>query len=76
MFTDRALDRLANYLWFGNLAELEAVLARTLALCRDAVIDADDLLFDGGRLRRRARRRAPPPPRDGAHRARRPRRST
>lgn len=48
--TDRALDRLANYLWFGNLAELEAVLARSIALCRAAVIDADDLLFDGARL--------------------------
>lgn len=48
--TDRALDRLANYLWFGNLAELEAVLARSIALCREAVIDADDLLFDGARL--------------------------
>jgi DNA-binding NtrC family response regulator len=49
-FTDRALERLANYLWFGNLAELEAVLARTIALSRAAVIDADDLLFDGARL--------------------------
>jgi len=49
-FTDRALDRLANYLWFGNLAELEAVLARTIALCREPLIDADDLLFDGTRL--------------------------
>ena len=49
-FTDRALERLANYLWFGNLAELEAVLARTIALSRPALIDADDLLFDGARL--------------------------
>lgn len=49
VFTERALDRLANYLWFGNLAELEAVLARTVALCRDPLIDADDLLFDGVR---------------------------
>jgi signal transduction histidine kinase len=45
--TDRALARLANYLWFGNLAELEAVLARSIALCRETVIDADDLIFDG-----------------------------
>ena len=51
VFTERALDRLANYLWYGNLAELEAVVARTVALCRDSVIDADDVLFDGGRLR-------------------------
>ena len=48
--TERALDRLANYLWFGNLAELEAVLARTVALSSEPVIDADDLLFDGARL--------------------------
>jgi signal transduction histidine kinase len=51
LFTERALERLVNYLWFGNLAELEAVLARTVALSRDAVIDADDLLFDGGLVR-------------------------
>ena len=50
-----ALERLSNYLWFGNLAELEAVLARTVALCRDAVIDADDLLFDGAGARLGAR---------------------
>jgi DNA-binding NtrC family response regulator len=48
--TERALERLANYLWFGNLAELEAVLARTVALAREPLIDADDLLFDGTRL--------------------------
>jgi DNA-binding NtrC family response regulator len=51
VLTDRALNRLSNYLWFGNLAELEAVLARTVALCHDTVIDADDLLFDGARVR-------------------------
>jgi signal transduction histidine kinase len=51
VLTDQALTRLANYLWFGNLAELEAVLARTIALSRETVIDADDLLFDGSRLR-------------------------
>ena len=44
--TERAVARLSNYLWFGNLAELEAVLARSIALCRAAVIDADDLIFD------------------------------
>jgi len=42
----RALDRLSNYLWFGNVAELEAVLARSLALSRTDRIEADDLLFD------------------------------
>ncbi len=44
-YTPAALSRLARYLWFGNVAELEAVLARTLALHRSARIDADDLLF-------------------------------
>jgi signal transduction histidine kinase len=64
VLTDRALDRLANYLWFGNLAELEAVLARTAALCRDTVIDVDDLLFDGARLGP-ARNGAAAAPREG-----------
>ncbi len=64
VLTERALDRLANYLWFGNVAELEAVLARTLALSRDSVIDADDLLFDAGRVPA-GRARAPAAARDG-----------
>lgn len=64
-FTAGALERLGNYLWFGNLAELEAVLARTIALAPQATIDADALLFDSARLE------APPaavasPRRDGA----------
>ena len=50
--TERALERLANYLWFGNISELEAVLARTLALGRQPAIDAEDLAFDGARLPR------------------------
>ncbi len=50
--SERALERLTNYLWFGNVSELEAVLARTLALGRHASIDADDLAFDGARLPR------------------------
>lgn len=48
--TERALERLATYLWFGNVSELEAVLARTLALGRQPLIDAEDLAFDGARL--------------------------
>ncbi|MDX2168067.1 MAG: sigma 54-interacting transcriptional regulator [Deltaproteobacteria bacterium] len=56
--TARALERLTNYLWFGNLAELEAVLARSLALTRATSLDAADLLFDGARPR--------PLPRPGA----------
>lgn len=47
-FTPAALERLANYLWFGNLRELETVLARTMVLRPKAQIDASDLLFDFG----------------------------
>src|SRR5438094_665403 len=36
----------ANYLWFGNLHELETVVARTLVLRRKNVIEAGDLIFD------------------------------
>jgi len=44
-----ALDRLTHYLWFGNLSEMEAVLARTLAAHRKSLIQAEDLLFmEGG----------------------------
>src|SRR5262249_51350438 len=48
--TDRAIDRLPRYLWFGNLAELETVLTRTVALQRGGLIDAEDLLFGYGRI--------------------------
>ena len=41
-----ANERLSNYLWFGNLNEMETVIARTLALQRKGWIDADDLIFD------------------------------
>ena len=45
-FAPQALDRLSKYQWFGNVAELEAVLIRTLSIRRETVIDADDPLFD------------------------------
>lgn len=48
-FTAAALDRLSNYLWFGNLTELEAVLTRTLSIHRLRMVDAKDLLFQSGR---------------------------
>ncbi|HXG53664.1 MAG TPA: histidine kinase dimerization/phospho-acceptor domain-containing protein [candidate division Zixibacteria bacterium] len=38
--------RLVNYLWFGNLTELEMVIARTLAARRKSRIEAADLIFD------------------------------
>ena len=44
-FSARALHRLTHYWWFGNLAELEAVLTRTLVLAGRSTIDAEDLLI-------------------------------
>jgi two-component system response regulator FlrC len=41
-----ANERLSNYLWFGNLNEMETVIARTLALQRKNRIEAADLIFD------------------------------
>jgi DNA-binding NtrC family response regulator len=40
-----ALERLRHYLWFGNVAELEAVLTRTLTLHRPSVVEAEQLVF-------------------------------
>ena len=45
-FSPEARDRLANYLWFGNLSEIETVIARTLAVRRKTTIEAHDLIFD------------------------------
>jgi signal transduction histidine kinase len=41
-----ANERLSNYLWFGNLNEMETVIARTLAQQRKNWIEAVDLNFD------------------------------
>jgi hypothetical protein len=49
-FTQRAMDRLTHYLWFGNLAELETVLTRSVVLSERRALDAEDLLFGYGRL--------------------------
>lgn len=48
MFSAEAVDRLRNYLWFGNLMELETVIARTLILHPKSSIEAEDLIFDFG----------------------------
>ena len=40
-----ALERLTRYLWFGNLAELEAVIGRTLALHRPRIVEPEHLVF-------------------------------
>lgn len=41
-----ANERLSNYLWFGNLNEMETVIARTLASQRKRWIEAADLVFE------------------------------
>ena len=48
IFSADALERLRNYLWFGNLSEMETVIARTLAVHGGGKIDASDLIFDFG----------------------------
>jgi DNA-binding NtrC family response regulator len=45
-FSASALERIQNYLWFGNLTELEMVIARTLAIRRATRLEAADLIFD------------------------------
>ena len=48
-FSAEATRRLSTYLWFGNVNELETVIARTLAFHRKPNIDAGDLIFDFSR---------------------------
>jgi len=40
-----AVERLSNYLWFGNLREMETLMARTLATRRKTLVAANDLIF-------------------------------
>jgi DNA-binding NtrC family response regulator len=54
LISPEANSRLRNYLWFGNLKELETVIARTLALRRKLTISADDLVFEFGETSVRA----------------------
>jgi DNA-binding NtrC family response regulator len=44
-FSPDAIDRICNYLWFGNISEMETVIARTLATQRKGFIEAQDLLL-------------------------------
>jgi DNA-binding NtrC family response regulator len=44
-FSPAAMERLRNYLWFGNLDEMEAVIARTLSVLRKELIDGPDLIL-------------------------------
>ena len=48
-FSADAVHRLSTYLWFGNVSELETVIARTLAFHRKPHIDGGDLIFDFSR---------------------------
>lgn len=48
-FSSGAKRRLSNYLWFGNVHEMETVIARTLAFHRKPHIEEVDLIFDFGR---------------------------
>ena len=58
IFSRDAIDRLQKYLWFGNLGEMDTVMARTLAVHGGGVISADDLVFDfGGHSEAAAKRR-------------------
>lgn len=46
VISDDAKRRLMNYLWFGNVDEMETVIARTLAFHRNSQIGGADLIFD------------------------------
>ena len=45
-FSSEAKQRLSHYLWFGNVNEMETVIARTLVFHYKPQIDAADLIFD------------------------------
>jgi DNA-binding NtrC family response regulator len=45
-FSVEAKQRLSNYLWFGNVGELESVIASTLAFHRKPYIDEADFIFE------------------------------
>lgn len=45
-FTEEAMDRLETYRWPGNIRELKNVIERAVYKSPDAVIDADEIVFD------------------------------
>lgn len=45
-FSAAAVERLSNYLWFGNVGEMETVVARTLTIQRKNRVEASDIVFD------------------------------
>lgn len=44
-FQPAAIERLQHYLWFGNVVELEAVIARTIVVHRPSMVEAEQILF-------------------------------
>lgn len=44
--TDRAVEKLLDHTWPGNLRELQSVLWRAAIECRDGLIDIQDVVFD------------------------------
>ncbi|PLX90170.1 MAG: hypothetical protein C0614_01150 [Desulfuromonas sp.] len=50
--TTQALEKLGSHHWPGNVRELLNVLETTLVMCREDLIDADDLILSGKRLQR------------------------
>lgn len=47
-----AEHKLKRYSWPGNIRELENVIHHTLLICRNAVIEPDDLRLSGLRIER------------------------
>ena len=52
ILSKEAEQRLATYSWPGNIRELENVIHHTLLICRDGVIQADDLRMSNLRIER------------------------
>jgi len=50
--TTEALKRLQAHAWRGNVRELQNVIERSVRLCRNDVLGADDLLITPGRSRK------------------------
>jgi K+-sensing histidine kinase KdpD len=48
-------------MWFGNLAELEAVLMRSMTMAASSSLDVEDLLFDSTRVAPRSLSAVPAP---------------